>query len=168
MRHVCPDARIDVMKFTYSIPFDRPAAAAWETVCDAARLMRCIPGCEAVERAAAAPGEAGEGGVEVYRVRMTTSLGPVRLGGTGTARVRKDPARRSMRAAVSLNDPGTGSAYGTMALEVRAVDQDRSELQVEADVVLAGKIGEFAQPILRRKADQTVREFAKNLLETAG
>ena len=156
------------MKFTYSIPFDRPAAAAWQTVCDAERLMRCIPGCEAVERAAASPDEAEEDGVEVFRVRLTTSLGPVRLSGAGTARVRRDPARRSMRADVSLSDPGTGSAYGTMALEVRAVDEDRSELQLEADVVLAGKIGEFAQPILRRKADQTVREFARNLIETAG
>jgi carbon monoxide dehydrogenase subunit G len=156
------------VKFTYSIPFHRPAAEAWQAVCDAERLIRCIPGCEAVERAAASAGEAEEGGVEVYRVRMTTSLGPVRLGGAGTARVRKDPARRSMRADVSLSDPGAGSAYGTMALEVRAIDEHQSELQVEADVVLAGKIGEFAQPILRRKADQTVRKFAKTLIEAAG
>lgn len=154
------------MKFTYAIPVDRPAAAAWQTVCDAERLMRCVPGCEAVERAAAAPDETAE--VEVYRVRVTTSLGPVRLGGEGTARVRSDPARRSMRADVSLNDPRAGSAYGTMSLEVRAVDEDRSELQVEADIVLGGKIGEFAQPILRRKADQTVREFARNLIGPAG
>jgi uncharacterized protein len=155
------------VKFTYSIPFDRPAAVAWQTVCDTARLMRCIPGCEAVEPAAASPDEAEEDGVEVYRVRMATSLGPVRLSGAGTARVRRDAARRSMRADVSLSDPGTGSAYGTMALEVRTVDERRSELQLEADVVLAGKIGEFAQPILRRKADQTAREFVRNLIETA-
>ncbi len=156
------------MKFSYSIPFDRPADVAWQTVRDAARVMRCIPGCEAVERAAASPDEAEGDGGEVYRVRMTTSLGPVRISGAGTARVRKDPARRSLRADVSLSDPGTGSAYGTMALEVRVVDEERSEIQVEADVVLAGKIGEFAQPILRRKADQTVREFARNLIETSG
>ncbi len=156
------------MKFSYSIPFDRPPAAAWETVSDAERLIRCIPGCEGVDHAAAGPDQAAEEGVEFYSVRLTTSLGPVRLRGAGTARVRKDPARRSMRADVSLSDQRSGSVYGTMALEVRTIDEDHSELRVEADVVLAGKIGEFAQPILRHKADQTVREFARNLTGTAG
>lgn len=155
------------MKFTYSIPFDRPAAAAWEALQDAQRLIRCIPGCEDVERAAASPDEAAEEGVEIYRVRMATSLGPVRLRGTGTARVRRDPARRSMRAEVTLNDPRAGSAYGTMSLDVGTIDENRSELRLEADVVLAGKIGEFAQPILRHKADQTVRQFARNLIGPA-
>ena len=157
------------MKFTYSIPFDRPPALAWDAVCDAERLIRCIPGCEDVEPAApGSDGATGEAGVEVYGVRMTTSLGPVRLRGAGTARVRRDPALRTMTADVSLNDPRAGSAYGTMTLEVRAVDETHSELRLEAEVALAGKIGEFAQPILRHKADQTVREFARNLLEALG
>jgi uncharacterized protein len=158
----------DVVKFAYAIPLDRPAAAAWETVSDAERLMRCIPGCEDVEPAAASPDEAVEEGVELYRVQMTTGLGPIRLRGAGMARVRKDPARRSMRADVSMSDPRSGSVYGTMALEVRTVDEHHSELRLEADVVLAGKIGEFAQPILRHKADQTAREFARKLTGTAG
>jgi len=155
------------VKFTYSIPLDRPAAAAWEAVCNTERLIRCIPGCEDVESAGAgSDGAAGEEGVEAYRVRMTTSLGPVRLRAAGTARVRRNPSGRSMTADISLSDPRAGSVYGTMALAVRSVDAERSEIRLEADVVLASKIGEFAQPILRHKADQTVREFARNLIGT--
>ncbi len=155
------------MKFIYSIPFDRPAAMAWEAVCDTERLIRCIPGCEDVEPAGARPdGTAGEEGVEVYRVRMATSLGPVRLRATGTARVRRNPSGRSLTVDVSLSDSRAGSVYGTMALAVRSADAERSEIRLEADVVLASKIGEFAQPILRHKADQTVREFARNLVGT--
>ncbi len=153
------------MKFTYSIPLEHPVAVAWEAVCDAERLIRCIPGCEDVERAAG-PDGAADDGVEIYRVGATTSLGPVRLRAAGTARVRRDPAGRAMTADVSLSDPRAGSVYGTMALEVRSVDEEHSEIRLEADVVLASKIGEFAQPILRRKADQTVREFARNLIGT--
>ncbi len=153
------------MKFTYSIPFERPVAAAGEILEDTERLIRCIPGCEAVEPAGAdSDGAAREEGVEVYRVRMTTSLGPVRLRATGTARVRRNPAGRSMKADVTLSDPRAGSVYGTMSLAVHAVDEGHSALQLEVDVVLASKIGEFAQPILRHKADQTVREFARNLV----
>ena len=156
------------MKFTYTIPLDRSPSAVWDTVSDAERLMRCIPGCEHVERAAPSPDEAVEAGVELYRVQLTTSLGPIRLRGVGTARVRKNPAGSSMRADVSLSDARSGSGYATMALEVRAIDGNHSELRLEADVVLAGKIGEFAQPILRHKADQTVREFARCLMGTPG
>lgn len=156
------------MKFAYAIPVDRPAAEVWETVGDAERLMRSIPGCEDVQRAVPGPGEAQEEGVELYRVRAATSVGPVRLRAAGTARVRRDPARHSIEANLSLSDPRAGSAYGTMALQVRAIDESRSELHLEADVVLAGKIGEFAQPVLRHKADQTVREFARNLIGPAG
>lgn len=155
------------MKFTYSIPYDRSAAMAWEALQDTERLIRCIPGCENVEPAGTgADGAAAEEGVEVYRVRMATGLGPVRLRASGTARVRRDPGGRALTADVSLSDPRAGSIYGTMALAVRAVDESHSELALEADVVLASKIGEFAQPILRHKADQTVREFVRNLIGT--
>jgi carbon monoxide dehydrogenase subunit G len=155
------------VKFAYSIPFDRPVAAAEEILEDTQRLIRCIPGCEAVEPAGAgSEGAAREEGVEVYRVRMTTSLGPVRLRATGTARVRRNPASHSMKADVTLSDPRAGSMYGSMSLAVRAVDDDHSELQLEVDVVLASKIGEFAQPILRYKADQTMKEFTRNLIGT--
>lgn len=157
------------MKFTFSIPVDRPAAVAWEALQDTARLMRCIPGCEDVDPAGTGPdGVVAEAGVEVYRVRMATGLGPVRLRAAGTARVRRDPEGRSLTADVTLSDPRAGSVYGTMALAVRPVDEAHSELRLEADVVLASKIGEFAQPILRHKADQTVREFARNLIGTLG
>jgi len=155
------------VKFSYSIPFDRPAAMAWESLQDTERLIRCIPGCDDVEPArAGTDGAAAERDVEIYRVAMTTGLGPVRLRATGTARVRRDPAGRSMTAEVSLSDPRAGSVYGTMALAVRDADDHHCELALVADVVLASKIGEFAQPILRHKAEQTVREFARNLIDT--
>ncbi len=161
------------MKFTYTIPFDRSADATWEALRDTERLIRCIPGCEDVQPAAgglpAARGQAdaaaGETGVELYTVRMATGLGPIRLRASGTAKVRRDSDTRSMTADVSLNDARSGSMYGTIALTVRPTDADRSEIRLDADAVLASKIGEFAQPILRHKADQTVKEFVRNLIE---
>jgi carbon monoxide dehydrogenase subunit G len=115
---------------------------------------------------AGANGAAQEEGVEIYRVRVATGLGPVRLRAAGTARVRRDSAGRSVMADVSLSDPRAGSMYGTMALQVRPIDAERSEIRLEADIALASKMGEFAQPILRHKADKIVREFARNLAGT--
>ncbi|HEV2359716.1 MAG TPA: SRPBCC domain-containing protein [bacterium] len=158
------------MTFAYTIPFARPADAAWDALADTERLIRCIPGCEAVEPAAgdAAGGPGREpvpAGAETYSVRVATGLGPVRLRAAGIAAVRRDPSARSVTAKVSLADPRAGAMYATMTLEVRPAADGRSELRLAADVVLASKMGEFAQPLLRHKADQTVRQFVQNLTE---
>jgi uncharacterized protein len=170
------------VNFAYTIPCACSAAAVWEALGDTERLIRCIPGCEAVERADAgaagerraapetaaasgtAPAVAGQAG-EVYRVRVATGLGPVRLRAAGTAAVRKEAAARAVTAKVSLTDARAGSMYGTMTLEVHPVADGRSELRLTAEVVLAAKMGEFAQPLLRHKADQTARQFARNLTD---
>ena len=36
-------------------------------------------------------------------------------------------------------------------------------LNLEADAQIMGRIGEFGQPVIRKKADQMVAEFTKNL-----
>jgi carbon monoxide dehydrogenase subunit G len=36
---------------------------------------------------------------------------------------------------------------------------------VTADVHLSGRLGELGQPLIRRKADAMVREFAENVRE---
>ena len=38
-----------------------------------------------------------------------------------------------------------------------------SELVVTTDAQILGKIGEFGQPVVKRKADQTMTEFVANL-----
>ena len=38
-----------------------------------------------------------------------------------------------------------------------------TELVVETDVNILGKIGEFGQPIIRKKADQMLQEFVENI-----
>ena len=152
------------MKFSYAFPLDRPAAAVWRTAADTGRLIRCIPGVESVEPGpAGTDGAAGEDGAEVYRVRMGTSLGPVRLRGTGTARVRRNPAGGPMTGNVSLGDARAGPAYATMAFAVHAAAENKSELRLELDVALTGKIGVLARPVLRLKADRIAREFVRNL-----
>jgi carbon monoxide dehydrogenase subunit G len=38
-----------------------------------------------------------------------------------------------------------------------------TRLQIETDLTILGKIGEFGQPIIRKKADAILEEFARNL-----
>jgi len=38
-----------------------------------------------------------------------------------------------------------------------------TRVQIDTDLAVLGKIGEFGQPIIRRKADAVLEEFARNL-----
>lgn len=159
------------MKFTYTIPLEGTREATWQAMQDSERLIRCLPGCESVEPAAAGEEAGGEGDGsegETYQVVLKTGLGPVRLRMAGSARLRREAGRTALVADVNLKDRFAGSLYGTFTLEARARDAEKSEILLDADVVMGGKMGEFAQPILRRKADQTVKEFAGNLQRQLG
>ena len=42
-------------------------------------------------------------------------------------------------------------------------DEDKSELSVKTDVQFIGRLGDLGQPLIKRKADSTIQEFAENL-----
>jgi carbon monoxide dehydrogenase subunit G len=42
-------------------------------------------------------------------------------------------------------------------------DDNGSKLEVTTDANVMGRIGDFGQPIIRKKADQTLQEVAGNL-----
>jgi carbon monoxide dehydrogenase subunit G len=44
-----------------------------------------------------------------------------------------------------------------------ALDDARTELHIHTDASILGKLGEFGQAVMRRKADQVMAEFARNV-----
>ena len=143
------------MRFRYRIPTSAEVPRTWATLQDPLRLAACLPGVESVE--AVADGR--------IRAQVVTALGPVRLRFMADAQVSGEPEGHTIVAEVSLRDGRAGTVAGRFDLTVaeRADDAASAELLLEADVVIGGKLGEFAQPLLRRKADQMVREFVSNV-----
>jgi carbon monoxide dehydrogenase subunit G len=64
-------------------------------------------------------------------------------------------------AAVDRRIKGAVNAKSTMQLS--ALDDGTTELAVHTDASILGKLGEFGQAIMRRKADQIMKEFADNM-----
>lgn len=120
------------------------------TLRDPAAVIRCIPGVERCEPA--------DGGFELT---TAVAVGPVRLRLQGTATVEAED--RNLTASVSLHDALAGSVYGTFAVAL-----GDGAVTVKADVVVGGRLGEFAAPLLRRKAEESVKGFAANLSRLAG
>jgi carbon monoxide dehydrogenase subunit G len=56
-----------------------------------------------------------------------------------------------------------GAVRGKTSMELKEISPKETELVLETDVSILGKIGEFGQPIIRRKADQMLQEFVNNI-----
>ena len=50
-----------------------------------------------------------------------------------------------------------------MSMKLTAKSADETELEIVADTTFMGRLGELGQPIIRRKARNTLEEFAQNL-----
>ncbi len=56
-----------------------------------------------------------------------------------------------------------GAVSGKTTMMLKELGANQSELVVETDVNILGKIGEFGQPIIRKKADSMLKEFVENI-----
>jgi carbon monoxide dehydrogenase subunit G len=145
-----------MMKFEQSATIAAPIQQVWDFLMDVPRVAKCAPGVEAVEPV----------GDDRYRGTLKVAVGPIRLALQGDVYiVEKDEAARtaSMRAdAADRRAGGAVKAVINMAL-AQGEGSQATQLHLETDAQVMGRIGEFGQPIIRKKAEQMMNEFAKNL-----
>ena len=61
-----------------------------------------------------------------------------------------------------------GGVRGGMTLQLEGPSQSQTELRVTADLTFLGRLGELGQPLVKRKAEILLQEFAQNLSRRAG
>ena len=147
------------MKLERSLVVPTSREKLWDLLMDVARVGRCFPG---VEQVTAQDDQRYEG---MMRVRV----GPVSLNMAGTIIVLEQDRERwhaSMRLEGTDRRIG-GSVRGSMQLDLTERSPVETELQISSDVSFLGKLGELGQPIIRRKADSVIKEFASNLSREA-
>lgn len=132
-----------------------PPEKVWDFVMDVPRVAECVPGVESVDQT----------GDDEYVGALKVRVGPigVRLEGKVTVVERNVEDRRAQMnvEAVDRRIKGAVNAKSTMQLE--PLDDGTTELSVHTDASILGKLGEFGQAIMRRKADQIMKEFAENM-----
>jgi len=147
------------VKLTQRSVVPAPRERLWEFLMDIPRVAGCIPGVEEIRPL----------DDSAYRGMLRVQVGPIRLALAGTITVEEQDRnawRASMRAEASDRKAGGGvRARMTVAL---LPAEGGTELVVETDLSVLGKIGEFGQPIIRKKADTTMQEFAANLRAALG
>ena len=136
---------------------DVPASreATWALVMDIPKAASCIPGMKDIT-------PDGEG---KYQATLQARVGPMGMNLSGTITVlSQDADAGEAYFLVEANDRRVGGGVKTnMSMKVTAKSADETELEIIADTTLMGRLGELGQPLIRRKARNTLEEFSKNL-----
>ena len=145
------------MTFTQEcvIPVERERL--WEFLMDVPKVGRCVPGVEAIE---AIDGNAYKGGLKVQ-------VGPIRLALDGAITVEEaDRGAWCARMRAEANDRRLGGGIrARLSLTLSPADVG-TRVRIDTDLAVLGKIGEFGQPIIKKKADALLDEFVRNVRST--
>jgi carbon monoxide dehydrogenase subunit G len=143
------------MTFEHSATIDAPKSKVWSFLMDVPRVSQCVPGVQDVKPL---DGDSYEGTLKVR-------VGPISLSLAGKITMdQRDEAggRAGMTAQASDRKVGGGvSAKMDMAVDELAPSQVKLTITTNANIV--GKLGEFGQPVIRKKAEQMMAEFTENV-----
>jgi carbon monoxide dehydrogenase subunit G len=146
-----------VPKFEHHATIPASPDKVWSFLMDIPSVAKCGPGVGSVEPL----------GDDKYRGTINVAFGPVRLALTGDVSItEKDEVAKvaSMRAeAADKRAGGAVKAIMKMSLQQTPGNAQSTELTMDTDAQIMGRIGEFGQPLIRKKADDMVKQFAENL-----
>lgn len=143
------------MQFSHrcTIPVDQ--AALWNFLMDVPKVSRCVPGVHAVSALEE----------DTYGGLLRIKVGPIVLNLQGKIHIEsKDESQRTATMRADANDRKLGgSVRAKMTMTLKALSPAQTEFAVETGLTILGKIGEFGQPIIRKKADDMMQQFAGNV-----
>ncbi len=143
------------MKFNQRAVIPMAREPLWDFLMDVPKVARSLPGVETVSQI----------DDTTYQGTLKVRVGPISLNLQGKI-IMEQRDRGSWRAALraeASDRMAAGAVKGKTTMELKEIGPKETELLVETDVNILGKIGEFGQPIIRKKADQMLREFVENI-----
>ena len=134
------------------IPIEREPL--WDFLMDVPKVAGCVPGVEAVEAVDA----------HAYKGSLRVQVGPIRLSLQGTMTVEEqDRAAWRARMRTEANDRRVGGGIRARLSLTLTPGEGGTRLRIETDLAILGRIGEFGQPVIKKKADALLEEFARNV-----
>ena len=149
------------MEFVNTARIPAPRERVWDFMQDLKSVGQCVPGVENME----APGE------NRYHGAMRIKVGPIALklegelaleerdASTATTRMRAEAADKRVGGSVQAR----AEMVPRVTMRATEVSLSETELMVRTEAVVLGRLGEFGQPVMRKKADQIMAEFAANV-----
>jgi carbon monoxide dehydrogenase subunit G len=134
-----------------------PRSELWEFLMEIEEVGACIPGVAGVRLVAP----------EEYEATMRLKVGPIDLKFEAMLHVlERDREHWTARLRAEGTERGIGGAVNaTFTMTLREVNPEATELFVQTDAKILGKLGEFGQPVMKKKAAAITEQFAKTVAE---
>lgn len=143
------------MKFSQTAQIPVAREPLWNFLMDVPKVAKSLPGVESVSRI----------DDTTYQGALAVRVGPIKLNLQGKIILEeqnKTDWRATLRAEAK-DRMAAGAVNGKTSMTLKEIGANQTELLVETDVSILGKIGEFGQPIIRKKADAMLKEFVENI-----
>ena len=140
------------MTFTQTCTITASRDVVWDFLMQAENVARCLAGVEAFKQL----------DQDNYEGTLRVKVGPIALALQGTLHVEardREQWHGAMRAEAKDRRLG-GGLRAHLNMDLREKGPTETEMNVTLEAYLLGKIGEFGQPVIRKKADAMLQEFA--------
>jgi carbon monoxide dehydrogenase subunit G len=140
------------MTFTQTCTITASRDVVWDFLMQAENVARCLSGVEAFKQL----------DPDNYEGTLRVKVGPIALSLQGTLRVEardREQWHGAMQAEAKDRRLG-GGLRAHLNMDLREKGPTETEMCVTLEAHLLGKIGEFGQPVIRKKADAMLQEFA--------
>ena len=136
---------------TIAAPVDR----VWAFMMDIPSVSRCVPGVESFEAV----------DDDTYEGALKLKVGPigVRLQGRVVIAERDRENLRSQMNVSAAEKRIASSVNAKATMTLVPIGDNETQLNIHTEASILGKLGEFGQAVMRRKADQVMGEFARNV-----
>ena len=143
------------MKFNQTCVITANRQAVWDFLMDMEQVAGCLRGVQAMTPLSD----------DHYEGTLRVKVGPVSLTFQGDVHIETrdhDTCHGVIRAEARDRKLG-GGVKAHMDMSLREKGPDETEMQVELETHILGKIGEFGQPVIRKKTETMLREFAEQV-----
>ena len=144
------------MLIDHNITVQAPPDRVWAFMMDIPAVSRCVPGLDNVARI----------DDQTYSGVMSVRVGPiaVKLDGRVLLAERDEAARHARMDLQAADKRVNGAVNARMRMDLAPADGGgATDVAIHTDANVMGKLGEFGQAVIRKKADQILQEFARNL-----
>ncbi len=146
------------MNFSQTCSISASRQKVWDFLMDMENVSRCLPGVESMEKLEE----------DTYQGIYKIKVGPIALKFQGTLQFEvRDQKRWHVGMQAEAKDRRLGGGV-RVRLDVDLAEQgpDQTEMQVNLESYVLGKVGEFGQPVMRKKTDAVLQEFARQVSES--
>ena len=143
------------MKFEQACTIAASPLKVWNFLMDMGNVSRCLPG---VENMTPLDEDTYEG---IFKIRV----GPIALKLEGTLQVKeRDRANWHVGMRAEAKDRRLGGGVRAhLEVDLAEMGSDETQLSVKLESHVLGKIGEFGQPVMRKKTEAILQEFTRQV-----